>query len=127
VALLNQAKAHLDSPLELTFRNMAPSAELESLIRKHVARLEQRDRHIIGCWVTVDPQNGAHRSGNLPTIHIEIQVPGESLAVNHKRGNDMAAAIRAAFEAAAAQIREYRMRQEGHVKRHRAPTDAGPP
>jgi ribosome-associated translation inhibitor RaiA len=110
----------MDRPLELHFHNMKPSADLDTLIRERMARLELLDSHILGCRVNVDLQNHTHRSGNIPEVHIEIQMPGQNLVINHKhnRGGDALTAVHDAFNAATAQLREYKARKAGQVKRH---------
>jgi len=74
----------MDRPLEVVFRNMKPSAELEADVRARAARLDQLNKHIVGCRVTIELENHTHRTGYLPKVHIELEVPGKSITVNHK-------------------------------------------
>ena len=117
----------MDRPLELVFRNVKSTPELESLVHERMARLEHLHRHMISCRVTVTLQNKTHHAGNIPDVHIDLQVPGQSLVVNHRRpGGDALAAIHDAFDAAALQLKEYKQRKMGDVKRHDAPADLLP-
>ena len=95
----------MDRPLELVFRNMEPSEALEMRVREGVKKLEQIYQHIIGCRVTIELQNHTHHSGNIPDVRIDIQVPGQDLAVNHQhsRRGDAMTTIHHAFEAGAFQ------------------------
>jgi hypothetical protein len=60
---------------------MKPSAELETNVRARVARLELLDKHIIGFRVTVELETHTHKTGYIPQVHIEIEVPGKSITV----------------------------------------------
>ncbi len=110
----------MDRPLEVVFRNMKPSAELEADVRTRTARLELLDKHIIGCRVTVELENHTHKTGNIPQVHIEIEIPGKNITVNHKHehGGDALTAVREAFDAAARQLQEYTARKTLHLKHH---------
>ena len=113
----------MDRPLELVFHNLKPSAEVKKLIHERTERLEKLHQHIIGCRVTVDLPKHAHRSGAIPAIHIEIQVPGQSLAVSHKHnhGGDVLTAVHNAFDAIAIQVKKCKARKAGRVKQHELP------
>jgi ribosome-associated translation inhibitor RaiA len=102
---------------------MKPSLELEALIRERAERLELLHQHIIGCRVTVDLQSHTHHSGNIPEVHIEIQILGKILVVNHERSRegDALTAVHDAFNAATRQIKEYKARKADHVKEHVMP------
>ena len=115
----------MDRPLEVSFHNMKSSSELEALVRERVDRLEQIYSHIIGCRVTVELQNHTHRTGNIPDLVIDLQVPGESLIVNHQHslGGDALTSVHKAFDAVAHQLKEYKARKAGHVKLHEPPND----
>src|ERR1700691_1028488 len=112
----------MEGPLEVVFRNMKPSAELEADVRARAARLDLLNKHIIGCRVTVELENHTHKTGCLPKVHIEVEVPGKSITVNHKHehGGDTLSSIRGAFDAAAKQLQEYTARKTLHLK-HREP------
>ena len=100
----------MDHPLELSFRNISPSEELNKFIRKCAARMEQRHQHIIGCQVTVEH---CHTHDAIADVNIDIQVPGENLLIrNQSSGADnVLAAIDQAFDSAARQIEEYKERK----------------
>jgi ribosome-associated translation inhibitor RaiA len=111
----------MDRPLEVIFRNMQPSPELEALVQEHAARLEKLDNHIMGFRVTIELENHTHKTGNSPEVHIEIQVPGETLTINHNhtRDSDALISIHDAFRAATTQLKEYLARKAGRVKHHK--------
>jgi ribosome-associated translation inhibitor RaiA len=110
----------MDRPLEVVFRNMKASAELEADVRARAARLELMDKHIIGCRVTVELENHTHKTGYIPEVHIEIEVPGKNITVNHKdeHGGGALTSVREAFDAAAKQLQKYTARKTLHLKHH---------
>jgi ribosome-associated translation inhibitor RaiA len=109
----------MDRPLELVFRNVRPSAELKALVGERVERLAHLYGHIIGCRVTIELQNKTHRSGNIPDVHVDIQVPGQTLVVNHHhQGGDILTSVHNAFDAAALQLKHYKALRKGEVKTH---------
>ena len=113
----------MDRPLEVVFRNMKPSTELETDVRARAARLDLFDKHIVGCRVTIELENHTHKTGYLPEVHIELEVPGKTITVNHKHehGGDAFTSVREAFDSAARQLQEYTARKSVHV-RHDEPT-----
>ena len=112
----------MDSPAELFFRNMKPSNELTALVKERVDKLEHLYQHIISCRVTIGLANHTHHTGKVPEVHIDIQVPGHTIMVNHNPPNeaDVAASVHKAFDAAAQQLKQYKQRKMGHVKQHDA-------
>jgi len=116
----------MDRPLDLIFRNMKPSIELQTLVYERAERLEQFYQHIVGCRVTIELQNHTHRTGNIPDVHIDIQVPGQDLVINHQHNHegDALTAIHKAFDAAALKLKEYKERKTGRVKQHESAQEA---
>lgn len=110
----------MDRPLEIIFRNMKPSVDLEADVRARAERLERLHKHIIGCRVIVELENHTHKTGYIPEVHIEIEVPGKNITVNHKHehGGGVLTSVRAAFDAAAKQLQEYTARKTLHLKHH---------
>lgn len=111
----------METPAELLFRNMQPSKALAQLVKEREDKLEHLYQHIISCRVTIGQQNKTYRTGNVLQVHIDIQVPGHTIMVNHNpgEGDDMAV-LHKAFDAAAQQLKEYKARKMGHVKQHGA-------
>jgi|SRR6185437_11960703 ribosome-associated translation inhibitor RaiA len=99
--------------LQLTVRNITPSEELKALIRKCLARMEQRYDHISACNVTIERQARADGIGYVPNVLIDVQVPGETLLVRNQNGHsdDVLAAVHQAFDSATRQVEEYKARR----------------
>src|SRR5215468_8464985 len=121
----------MERPLELVFHNMPPSSEIESLVREKVAKLEKFYPRIIGCRVAVELPHKAHKTGNIPKVRVEIQVPGQTLVVRQEprarqRGASLTArsSVRDAFDAATEKLRDFKRKQAREVKPHPAPLQA---
>lgn len=108
----------MDRPLDIAFHNMDGSPALEAEIRDHVAKLEERYGHLIGCRVSVEALHKQHRTGNPFEVHITLSVPGRDLAVSrephHARERhgpgDLQGALRDAFHAAERQLKHFKGR-----------------
>jgi ribosomal subunit interface protein len=113
-------------PLEITFRNMEPSAALEENVREHAGKLDQFYDRIMSCHVVVEKDHKHHHQGNLYHVRIDLTVPGKELVVsrepekNHAH-EDVYVAVRDAFRAMRRQLEDHTRRQRGQEKRHRSP------
>ena len=66
----------METPLEVSFRNMDRSDAVEARVREKTEKLEQFFDRITSCRVTIEAINRQHTKGNLYQVHIEIGVPG---------------------------------------------------
>lgn len=110
-------------PLQITFRNMEPSAAMEQNIRERAEKLDLFYDQIMSCRVMVEAQHKHHHQGNTYHARIDLKVPGEEIAVSRDPGKDHAhedvyVAIRDAFDAARRQLEDYGRRQRVQVKAH---------
>src|SRR5258708_1959682 len=118
----------MERPLEIVFHNMPPSAPVERLIRQKVQKLEKFYPRIVGCRVSVEAPHRQHKTGNVPEVHIEIRVPGQTLVVRHEHhaedrhaAADARASVRNAFDAATIKLQDYKGKQAREVKPHPSP------
>jgi cold shock CspA family protein/ribosome-associated translation inhibitor RaiA len=114
-------------PLQITFRQMETSPDMEAMVRQRAAKLDTFAEHIMSCRVVIEPA-GKHRvHGNQHVVRINITVPGGEIAATRepaerKEYKDVSIAIRDAFNSAARQLEDYvRNRREarkesGHVQ-----------
>ena len=114
-------------PLQITFRQMEPSAAIEARIRELAAKLERFSKHITRCHVIVEPVPHHQRQGGLFEFHIDITLPGEEIAIRRahpasQAHEDPYVALRDAFRAARRKIEDYERKRRFDVKSH-----AGPP
>ena len=116
----------METPLQVSFKNMEPSARVEAAIREKVGKLEQVHGRITSCHVHVEAPHRRHRQGNLYEVRLEVHVPGSDLAVSNKPGDvnaheDLDVAIRDAFNAMERQLKRRRRKATGEVKTHEGP------
>jgi cold shock CspA family protein/ribosome-associated translation inhibitor RaiA len=116
----------MQTPLQITFRHMAPTPALEARIRARVVELEQFFDRIVACHVTVEAQNRRLQQGTLFTIRIDLTLPGRELVAGRDAGQshayeDAHVAVRDAFDALRRQIEDHGRRRRGAVKVHAVP------
>ncbi len=130
-------------PLQITFRNMKHSAEVEDWIRSETDKLETFYHRIIGCRVAVEVPHRHHKKGKPLHVCIELTLPGKEIVVRrepvvvhrapvngeaaasgHARPKsthaDLELVIRDAFKSAGRRLQDFARRQRGEVKRHQA-------
>ena len=111
-------------PLEITFRDVEKTDEIESLIRSKAAKLDRICDHINSCRIIIEKLQKHQRSGQPYRVRLDIKVPpGHEIVVSRDAGKgnlhlDLGAEIRWAFEAAERQLKELMDRLNGDVKTH---------
>jgi ribosomal subunit interface protein len=113
-------------PLQITFRNMAPSPALEERIRGRAEELERFFDRITSCRVVVECRHRRHHQGKLFEVRIDLTVPGHEIAGGRGNGADHAhedahVAVRDAFDAVRRQLEDHGRRRRGAVKLHAVP------
>jgi ribosome-associated translation inhibitor RaiA len=78
----DRSKRIMEIPLQITFRNMAPSQAIEDNIREKVSKLESFYDRIMSCRVIVEAPHRHHRKGKAYEVRIDLTVPGGELVVN---------------------------------------------
>ena len=98
-------------PLEITFRNVARTDEIEARIRAKAAKLDKFFDRIVGCRVVVESPHNHHNKGNHYRVRIELTVPGGELVVDRdpesRDHEDLSVALRDAFLAEQRQLQAY--------------------
>ncbi len=111
-------------PLEITYRGVDKTDELESLVREKVGKLEQVHDRINGCRIALEKEQDRPRSGSPYRVRLDITVPpSHEIAVDRNPGegtqyDPLETVIRNAFEAARRQLAELKERQQREVKSH---------
>jgi len=113
-------------PLQVTFRDMEPSAAVEAKIRDRADKLDRYYDRIMGCRVVVEAPHRRHHQGKLYHVRIDLTVPGGEVAVTREAAEnhaheDVYVAIRDAFDAAQRRLEDYARRQRGSQKAHAVP------
>lgn len=116
----------MQRPVQVTFRHMPHSPELEACVREHAERLERFFEHITGIRVIVEAPHHHHREGNQFVVRVHVAVPRTELVADRDPGldhahEDVRVAIRDAFDAARRQLEDYVREMRGDVKHHRPP------
>lgn len=98
-------------PLEITFRNVTRTDEIEERIRAKAAKLDKFFDKITGCRVVVEAPHKHHNKGNTYHVSIELSVPGDEIVVTRdpqtEEHTDLGIALRDAFAAAQRQLQAY--------------------
>lgn len=114
-------------PLEITYRGLEKSGEIDDLIRAKAARLDRFCDHISRCDVAVEQPNHAQRAGNPFRVRIDVTVPpGHELVVEekqteHEMHEPLSKVINDAFKSMERQLKELVERQRREVKTHAKP------
>lgn len=130
-------------PLQVTFRNMKHSTEVEDWIRAEAEKLETFYNRIIGCRVAVEVPHRHHKKGKPLHIRIDLTLPGKEIVVKREPvvihrapvngealalssvqikspHRDLQLVIHDAFKAAGRSVQDFARRQRGQVKKHQA-------
>jgi len=108
----------MQTPLQITVRNIEHSDALETRIRDKAQKLEEFCKHIMSCRVVVEAPHKHHHQGKQFNVRIEIGVPGNEIVVNRDHHEDVYVALRDAFNAAKRQLEDYARKIRGDVKTH---------
>lgn len=108
-------------PLQIAFRHMEHSPEIEAKIRDKSTKLDEFSDHIMSCRVVVEPAGKHHEHGNLYEVRIDLTVPDEEIVVTrepsqHVAYRDIQVALRDAFDSARRKLQDYVRRKRGYVK-----------
>ncbi|RFC31840.1 MAG: ribosomal subunit interface protein [Candidatus Nitrotoga sp. MKT] len=108
----------MQTPLQITVRNIEHSDALETRICDKAQKLEEFCKHIMSCRVVVEAPHKHHHQGKQFNVRIEIGVPGNEIVVNRDHHEDVYVALRDAFNAAKRQLEDYARKIRGDVKTH---------
>jgi cold shock CspA family protein len=131
--------AAMKSQLQITFRNMKPSTEVEDWIHAEADKLDTFYSQVMGCRVAVEVPHRHHRKGSSYHIRIDLTVPGGEIVVKREPSLNARArhlgereskkqaevkathkqlrqAINDAFKAAGRRLQDYARRQRGDIK-----------
>ena len=90
----------LPFPLQVTLRNVPRSDALDEEIRRRTAKLETFHPRLTGCRVTLERLSAHQRQGHEYQVHLDVRAPGQpELVVDRTHGDDLAVAVREAFDA----------------------------
>ena len=76
----------MQSRLQITFRNMKPSKQVEEWIRDAAAKLDTFYNQIMRCRVELQIPHRRHKKGGLYHIRINLTVPQGEVVVKREPG-----------------------------------------
>jgi ribosomal subunit interface protein len=102
----------MQTPLQITMRDVKTSAMLEKRIREKVSKLEKVYTRLLGCDVTVERVQRRQHQGQLFNVHILLSVPGGSIAVSRNEHESIYIALRDTFDAVRRKLADYANKQQ---------------
>ena len=111
-------------PVNITYRGLEKSEEIENLVLQYAARLEKFCDHINRCDVAIEQPNHTHQKGNPFRVRIDVTVPpGHELVSDEKQSDDRAhdplsKIVHDAFKTMERQLRHLVDVQRREVKTH---------
>lgn len=108
-------------PIEITYRGVEKSDEIDDFIRDKAARLDKFCDHITRCDVIVEHPNHAQHSGNPFHVRIDLRVPpGHELVVHekpvqHEMHEPLTKVVNEAFKAMERQLKDLVDRQQSRT------------
>ena len=114
-------------PVEISYRGVEKSDEIDDLIRTKAARLDRFCDHISRCDVAVEKPNQSLREGNPFRVRVIVTVPPGHELVNdekqteHEMHEPLTKIINDAFKTMERQLKDLVERQRHEVKTHVEP------
>jgi cold shock CspA family protein/ribosome-associated translation inhibitor RaiA len=111
-------------PLDITWRGVDPSPNVEGLIRERAAHLERFARQINRCSVAIEKPHEHPQSGSGWRVRVDITLPpGHEVVVVRESWqgsvrDDLHGVVQEVFDTAKRRIRKLSERRRGRVKRH---------
>ena len=108
----------------ISYRNIEPSAAVNTLVEKRVAVLERLHDRLIGCDVTLEAPQKRKVSGRVFKVRLNLRLPGDDIHTDHKVAqgsarDDLLLAVNRAFSAAEKNLKRRKKKMGGvEVKQH---------
>ncbi|MCF8036955.1 MAG: HPF/RaiA family ribosome-associated protein [Desulfobacteraceae bacterium] len=118
----------MEVPLEITYRNVEKSEDIDQLIREKAAKLDGMHDRITSCRVSVEKPQEHQRSGNNYRVRIDMRVPpGKELVVRREAGEgDMHDPLRSLITEAFKKISKQLKKVKGKQQETGKPTSRTP-
>ncbi len=111
-------------PLEVSYRNITKTDELEKLIREKTNKLEKVCDHITSCRIAIEKPQKYLNYGSPYRIRIDIRIPqGHEVVIKREPGEGnktepLHSIVREAFDAARRKAKEICKIQKSKVRAH---------
>jgi len=110
----------MQTPLQVTFRNIENTPGIEKRIQVKIRKLEKHIDQIISCQVVIERIKDHPHQGKLYNVRVNLNLPHKELVSNKNQQADLYIAIRDAFHDILRQASDRMNIGEGHVKSHAA-------
>jgi ribosome-associated translation inhibitor RaiA len=91
---------------------------MRTLIEKRAEDLEQYFGRLTGCHVVIEAPVHHHRRGGPFKVRIDLRTPGAELSVDKQSADDLAVALREAFDSARRRLEDHLRELRRDVKSH---------
>ncbi len=114
----------METPLEITYRDVEKTDAMEAHIREKVAKLEKLHDNVISCRVAVERPHKSQVTGNPYRVRATVRVPPEHEIVASREPGEVTAdetvigAVNDVFEVMYRKLRKLGEIQRNEVKRH---------
>lgn len=111
----------MQSPVQVTFRDIPSSPALSAHVEKRAAKLDTFFERITHCHVVVEAPHRHHKHGKRYHVRIDLHVPGKELVVSKnpdEAKEDAYAAIDDAFTDAERALEEFARLHQPDTKTH---------
>jgi ribosomal subunit interface protein len=103
-------------PIQISAKGLTNQDAIEALIHERVARLERFHHRITSARIAI-AFDGKHPAEYH--VKLEIAIPGSEIVVSRERADDVAAAIREAFDVARRQLQDRDPHKHHHISEKR--------
>jgi len=132
-------------PLQVTFRNMGASPDIEAWVQDEAQTLETFYSHIMNCRVAVGIPHRHHRKGKQCQVRIDLTLPQKEIVIKREPAASsrsktrktpvigkladtgphpgLRLAIHDAFKAAGRRVQDFARIRRGQVKNHQSPME----
>ena len=108
----------MQTPFQITMRNMDSSDAVRRVVRRYVKKLEVFCDRITSCRVMIEVSQRFPAGVPIAyNVRIELNVPGEQIVIKRQVHPLLLTAIQEAFDAAGRRLQDYARRIRGDVKR----------
>src|SRR5207249_8701187 len=108
---------------EIHWRDVAKSDDIEALIARQAAKLDQLFANLTGCRIAIERPQKASEPGSPYRVRLDVTVPpGHELVVRRETMHaPLRTIVNETFKAMRRRVRDVRTRQRGEQKTHDEP------
>ncbi|MCI0469268.1 MAG: HPF/RaiA family ribosome-associated protein [Nitrospirae bacterium] len=110
----------MEMNFQLQTHNIKISDSVKDEISRKAEKLTEFYDRINRCRVVVDMPHRHSNEGGKYEVRIDMTLPGSEIVIKQQGHEDIAIAVREAFDAARRKLEDYGRRQRGDVKYHEA-------